>query len=107
MTCEEVVGRSPNGKKPGYNFEIDAMADGPVVAVPIPQMGRLAHEATTWRSGILYQTEDRGIQADPVNGQIGAVLYRYTLDQRVGQSGNLAPGRRVRSRLWPSRDGPR
>ena len=40
MTCEEVVKRSPNGKKHGYNFEVDAMADGPVVAVPIPQTGR-------------------------------------------------------------------
>ena len=90
MTCEEVVKRSPNGKKHGYNFEIDAMADGPVVAVPIPQMGRFAHEATTWRAGILYQTEDRSLQADPVNGTIGSVLYRYIPDQRVGQSGTFA-----------------
>jgi secreted PhoX family phosphatase len=90
MSCEEVVKRSPNGRKHGYNFEIDAMADGPVVAVPIPQMGRFAHEATTWRAGILYQTEDRSLQADVVNGTIGAVLYRYIPDQRVGQSGNLA-----------------
>lgn len=90
MTCEEVVKRQPNGKKHGYNFEIDAMSDGPVVAVPIPQMGRFAHEATTWRSGILYQTEDRSIEPDPLLGEIGAVLYRYTPDQRVGQSGNFA-----------------
>ena len=90
MTCEEVVKRQPNGKKHGYNFEVDAMADGPVKAVPIPQMGRFAHEATTWRAGILYQTEDRSLQADPVNGTIGAVLYRYVPDQRVGQSGNFA-----------------
>ena len=62
MTCEEVVKRTGTGEnslKHGYNFEIDAMADGPVVAVPIPQMGRFVHEATTWRSGILYETEDR------------------------------------------------
>lgn len=93
MTCEEVVKRTGTGEnslKHGYNFEVDAMSDEPVVAVPIPQMGRFAHEATTWRSGILYQTEDRNIQADPVVGQIGAVLYRYTPDQRVGQSGNFA-----------------
>ena len=32
---------------------------GPVVVVPIPQMGRFAHEATTCRPGIRYQTEDR------------------------------------------------
>ena len=89
MTCEEVVKRT-NGKKHGYNFEIDAMADGPVVAVPIPQMGRFVHEATTWRAGILYQTEDQSLQADPVRGTIGACLYRYVPDQRVGQSGNFA-----------------
>ncbi|CAA9476587.1 MAG: hypothetical protein AVDCRST_MAG12-1214, partial [uncultured Rubrobacteraceae bacterium] len=90
MTCEEVVKRQPNGKKHGYNFEVDAMADGPVKAIPIPQMGRFAHEATTWRAGILYQTEDQSLQADPVNGTIGSVLYRYIPDQRVGQSGNFA-----------------
>ncbi len=90
MTCEEVVKRSPNGKKHGYNFEVNAMADGPVVAVPIPQMGRFVHEATVWRSGILYQTEDRSLSSDPVNGTIGSVLYRYIPDQRVGQSDNLA-----------------
>ncbi len=53
-------------------------------------MGRFAHEATTWRAVILYQTEDQSIQPDPVRGTIGAVLYRYTPDQRVGRSGNLA-----------------
>ena len=90
ITCEEVVKRSPNGKKHGYNFEVDAMADGPVVAVPIPQMGRFVHEATTWRAGILYQTEDRSLQPDPLVGTLGACLYRYIPDQRVGQSGSLA-----------------
>ncbi len=90
MTCEEVVKRSPNGKKHGYNFEIDAMADGPVPAIPIPQMGRFVHEATVWRAGILYQTEDRSLQADPVRGTIGSCLYRYIPDQRVGQSGTFA-----------------
>jgi len=93
MTCEEVVKRTGTGEnslKHGYNFEIDAMADGPVVAIPIPQMGRFAHEATTWRAGILYETEDRRLEPDPVNGTIGSVLYRYTPDRRVGQSGNFA-----------------
>ena len=92
MTCEEVVKRSPNGKKHGYNFEVDAMADGPVVAVPIPQMGRFVHEATTFRAGILYQTEDRRLQPDAQvpTGFIGSCLYRYTPNERVGQSGNFA-----------------
>jgi hypothetical protein len=104
ITCEEVV-KGPLGttsstfapKKHGYNFEVDAMSDGPVEAVPILAAGRFVHEATTFRAGILYQTEDRRIQTDPVTattpqavGQIGACLYRYTPDQRVGQSGNLA-----------------
>ena len=90
ITCEEVVKRSPNGKKHGYNFEVDAMADGPVPAIPIPQMGRFVHEATVWRAGILYQTEDRSLQADPVAGTIGACLYRFIPQRRVGQSGTLA-----------------
>lgn len=90
MSCEEVVKRSANGEKHGYNFEVDALADGPVVAVPIPQMGRFVHEATTWRAGILYQTEDRSLQPDLVVGTIGSCLYRYVPDQRVGRSGGLA-----------------
>ena len=91
ITCEEVVNRSPiTGKKHGYNFEVDAMSDGPVKAVPILAAGRFVHEATAWRAGILYQTEDRRIQPDPVLGEIGSSLYRYIPDQRVGQSDNLA-----------------
>ncbi|MBA3794729.1 MAG: DUF839 domain-containing protein [Rubrobacter sp.] len=90
ITCEEVVNRSATGKKHGYNFEIDAMSDGPVKAVPILAAGRFVHEATAWRSGILYQTEDRRVSPDPIRGTIGSSLYRYTPDQRVGQSGNLA-----------------
>ena len=97
VTCEEVVKRQPNGKKHGYLFEVDAMADGPVAAIPVPQAGRLAHEATTWRAGILYETEDRTRNA----AQGGACLYRYIPDQRVGQSGNLAEPR-ARSRRWRS-----
>jgi len=93
ITCEEVVKRTGTGEnslKHGYNFEVDAMSDGPVVALPILAAGRFVHEATTFRAGVLYQTEDRRIQTDPVVGQIGSCLYRYTPDQRVGQSGNLA-----------------
>ncbi len=90
ITCEETVNRGASGKKHGYNFEVDAMSDGPVKAIPIPQAGRFVHEATTWRAGILYQTEDRRIQPDPVLGAIGSCLYRYIPNERVGQSGNLA-----------------
>ena len=95
ITCEEVVKRTGTGEnslKHGYNFEVDAMSDGPVVAVPILAAGRFVHEATTFRAGILYQTEDRRLQPDGLvrTGFIGSCLYRYTPDQRVGQSGNLA-----------------
>ena len=93
ITCEEVVkgpSNSPSTQRHGYNFEVDAMSDGPVEALPILAAGRFVHEATTWRAGVLYQTEDRSLQADAVRGTIGACFYRYTPDQRVGQSDNLA-----------------
>ena len=76
ITCEEVVKRL-SGKKHGYIFEIDATADGPVPAVPVPQAGRRAHEAAFERAGIVYMTEDRSITSDPVLGSIGSCFYRY------------------------------
>jgi uncharacterized protein len=89
VTCEEVVNRGASGKKHGYVFEIDAMADGPVPAVPVPQAGRFEHEAVAWVGGILYETEDRRIEPDGTV-QIGAAFYRYVPESRIGQSGNLA-----------------
>lgn len=56
MTCEEVVNRGASGKKHGYVSEIDAMADGPVPAVPVLQAGRSEHEAADFVGGILYWT---------------------------------------------------
>lgn len=76
ITCEEVVKRL-SGKKHGYIFEIDATADGPVPAAPVPQAGRRAHEAAFERAGIVYMTEDRSITSDPVLGSIGSCFYRY------------------------------
>jgi len=76
ITCEEVVKRMA-GVKHGYIFEIDAWADGPVEAVPVPQAGRRAHEAAVETQGIIYMTEDRSITSDPVLGSIGACFYRY------------------------------
>ena len=92
LTCEEVVNRSRvTGIPHGYVFEIDAFADGPVEAVPIIPAGRFVHEAAAWRSGVLYLTEDQSTTRDS-NGALtgGACFYRYTPDQRVGRSGNLA-----------------
>ena len=92
LTCEEVVNRSAvSGIPHGYVFEVDAFADGPVEAVPITAAGRFVHEAAAWRAGILYLTEDQSTTRDS-NGVLsgGACFYRYTPDQRVGRSGNLA-----------------
>jgi uncharacterized protein len=79
-TCEEVVNRGATGLKHGYNFVIPAYASGPVKAVPQPQQGRMAHEAVAELDGILYETEDRSISADALNGVIGAAFYRFVPD---------------------------
>lgn len=84
ITCEEVVKRMA-GVKHGYIFEIDAWADGPVEAVPVPQAGRRAHEAAVENRGIIYMTEDRSITSDPVLGSIGACFYRYVPRPRGNQ----------------------
>jgi uncharacterized protein len=76
ITCEEVVKRL-GGVKHGYIFEVDARADAPVAAVPVPQAGRRAHEAAFEHAGIIYMTEDRGLSADTLLGTIGACFYRY------------------------------
>lgn len=81
ITCEEVVKRL-NGVKHGYIFEVDARADGPVAAIPVPQAGRRSHEAAVERAGVIYMTEDRSLSADTRLGTIGACLYRYTPDPR-------------------------
>lgn len=67
LTCEENVSL-PSGtaigyqKRHGYVFEVPADATGPVLAEPIVAMGRFNHEATATdpKTGIVYQTEDRG-----------------------------------------------
>lgn len=92
IACEEVV-KGPTGgsdagvpapKRHGYVFEIDARADGPVQAIPVPQAGRRVHEAALGRGGVIYMTEDRSIEPDPVLGMVGACFYRYTPTPRGG-----------------------
>lgn len=89
LTCEEVVkgptfgpapprGEGPTPLKHGYIFEIDAYSGTAVPAVPIVGAGRFAHEATVWRAGVLYQTEDRNNRAEG-----GSCFYRYIPSQRV------------------------
>ena len=97
ITCEEVVRRGATGLKHGYSFEVDATAEGPVVARPIIAAGRFAHEACVWQGAILYETEDRRLKptlvvppAIPAASQGGSCFYRYIPDRSVGQSDNLA-----------------
>ena len=65
ITCEETVRRSGESCEldHGYNFDVPATAE-PRVRLPVPlkAMGRFKHEAVAVdeRSGIVYQTEDRG-----------------------------------------------
>jgi uncharacterized protein len=84
LTCEEVVKRGASGKKHGYVFEIDARSNGPVPAIPLPQLGRRSHEAALEQAGVVYMTEDRSRVPDPMRGQIGAAFYRYVPSPRGG-----------------------
>jgi secreted PhoX family phosphatase len=96
ITCEEVLkGPSfgvprPTPVKHGYIFEVDALSDIAVPAVPVVTAGRFEHEATTWWNSIYYETEDERIVPDPKLGLLGSCFYRWIPDERVGQSGNLA-----------------
>ena len=64
VTCEETNAGTPSGwlMQHGYCFDVPAAADGQVPAVPIPAMGRFAHEALAIdpATGIVYETEDNG-----------------------------------------------
>lgn len=79
ITSEEVVNRGASGKKHGYNFEIPAYANGPAEARPIVSMGRFVHEAVAELYGVIYETEDRSISADPLTRKrlLGSCFYRY------------------------------
>ena len=63
ITSEETVAGKAAGWKQnhGYNFEIPAAADGPVVPIALRAMGRFAHEAVAVdpTTGFVYETEDR------------------------------------------------
>jgi secreted PhoX family phosphatase len=87
IACEEVVKRGPSGFKHGYTFEIPSDASGPVQAMPIIATGRFVHEAVTWSGGVLYLTEDRRAQRDPLLGEIGGCFYRYIPDDFTPDDG--------------------
>ena len=73
LSCEENVATPQTApqyrRRHGYVFEVPAFASGPALAEPIVAMGRFNHEATATdpRTGIVYQSEDRG----------DSCLYRY------------------------------
>ncbi|WP_287129200.1 alkaline phosphatase PhoX [Candidatus Cyanaurora vandensis] len=82
ISCEEDTS-NPGlfaDQRHGYNFEVSAMARGPVDPVPLIAMGRFNHEgvAVDSQTGIVYQTEDQG----------DSLFYRF----RPTQAGNLAAG---------------
>ncbi len=103
ITSEETVAGIGAGwkKNHGYNFEIPATADGPVVPVALGAMGRFAHEAVAVDpgTGFVYETEDRNPSgfyrfiprvptrlADGGTLQMLAVLGRPKHDTRTGQT---------------------
>lgn len=75
LTCEETV-ETVGGIPHGYVFDVASAADGPVAAVPLKAMGRFVHEAVAVdpRTGIVYETEDRRINAEG----LGSGYYRFT-----------------------------
>jgi secreted PhoX family phosphatase len=64
ITCEETNAGPPSGwlMQHGYCFDVPASANHSVPAIPIPDMGRFAHEAVAVdpATGIVYETEDNG-----------------------------------------------
>ena len=77
ISCEECVQKAEDTFETdhGYNFEVPALASGPVTPIPLKAMGRFYHEAVAVdaRTGIVYQTEDRG----------DGLVYRF-LPHRAG-----------------------
>ena len=66
ITCEETMQKAEGtyDADHGYNFEVPASADiGLADPIPLKAMGRFNHEAVAVdpKTGIVYETEDRGI----------------------------------------------
>lgn len=84
ISCEEDTSTPASNaaltKQHGYNFEVPANARGLVDPEPLIAMGRFNHEAVAVdpRTGIVYQTEDRG----------DSLFYRFI----PNQYGNLRAG---------------
>lgn len=95
LSCEETVDGPNRGfeKNHGYIFEVSSAANGPVVPVPLKDMGRFVHEAVAVdpSTGIVYETEDRGT----------AGFYRFI----PNVPGQLAQGGRLQ--MLAIRDAPK
>ena len=87
ISCEECVQKTEDTFETdhGYNFEVPALASGPVTPIPLRAMGRFYHEAVAVdaRTGIVYQTEDRG----------DGLVYRFLPDR----PGKLTEGGRLQT----------
>ena len=119
ITCEEDTSRPNEGgqlpedemeKEHGYNFEVPASEKiGLADPVPLKAMGRFRHEAVAVepRSGVVYQTEDRGdglffrfIPAKPGQLAAGGRLQALKLkdqaraDTRNWREQTIKPGRK-------------
>ncbi|MGI9121250.1 MAG: alkaline phosphatase PhoX [Acidimicrobiales bacterium] len=95
LTCEETTAGVTQGwtKPHGYVFEVPVAADAPVSPVPLTAMGRFVHEATATdpRTGIVYETEDRGtagfyrfVPVDSANLSAGGTLQMLAVQGKPG-----------------------
>ena len=107
ISCEETNVKASDGYATdhGYNFEVPARVDGGLCEpVPLKAMGRFNHEAVAVdpKTGIVYQTEDRG----------DSLFYRF-VPKRLGhlRSGGrlqalvIADGDTTDTRNWGERPG--
>ena len=88
LSCEETfeaVATTGAEKNHGYVFEVpvNTLPGSPALAIPIKQMGRMAHEAAAVdpNTGIIYETEDQG----DVSG-----FYRFLPLKKPTKPGELA-----------------
>lgn len=101
ISCEETTQGETQGweRDHGYNFDIPASAEDAIEPVPLKAMGRFVHEAIAVdpRTGIVYETEDRGFEAgrdDPVTGdRVGSGFYRFV----PNVAANMAAGGRLQA----------
>lgn len=102
LTCEETTEGTPDREQPhGYVFEVPSSATGPVDPVPLKALGRFVHEALAIdpRSGIVYLTEDRSIDAEGV----GSGFYRFLPARGRGHDGRFDRGPHRGGRLSEGR----